>query len=273
MVGVSPSFFFSSFSTDFSVDDYKKGLENLKNLGFSSYQGEIFYENKLKEWENQASELLEVSQNLNISMSAFVSHFLIHYFETSQSLFSDDGYTQFQRVCSIVKKFENVNTLILPIGSFTSTGDFPTIEKAFFNRIKRYCEIAKNFNLQIALEILPHSLVGGVDGFLRLIEKIEIDNLGYNFDTGHANCSGEILSLIPQKLKGKIYSTHLKDNFGEKNLSLPPGRGSIDWKLLLKALKESGYNGTFDLEINSNQKNVDNDYSEGLNYLKSLGYK
>jgi sugar phosphate isomerase/epimerase len=74
------------------------------------------------------------------------------------------------------------------------------------------------------LEILPSAIVGGIDGFIRLCERLGTASLGLNFDTGHAWASKENLYLIPAKLGRQIVGTHLCDNFGNENLSLPRSR-------------------------------------------------
>ena len=50
-----------------------------------------------------------------------------------------------------------------------------------------------------------------------------------------------------------IKHVHLHDNNGDKDLHLPMGCGSIEWKKTLKTLKKY-YNGTITLEVFSKDK-------------------
>ena len=114
-------------------------------------------------------------------------------------------------------------------------------------------------------------LVGrGIDGFLRLCEHLGSDSLGLNFDTGHAWACKENLYLIPAKLGPRILGTHLCDNFGNENLLLRPGAGSIDWQRLIAALKVCGYNGTLDIEIVCKPDDTLREYGQGHTFIEAM---
>lgn len=274
MLGVSPSFFFSKYTTNFSIFDYIEGLDDLVSLGVDCFEGEIFKEEKIPEWEENAKLLKIAYEKKGLKMSTFVAHFIIKYTQTYESFFDDKCFEDIKRVCDIVKNnFDEVNTIVIPMGKFnfdTKMNDYDSLYKRVLFVIKKMANILKSYNLNLALEIIPNSIVGGVDGLIRLIEKTQCDNVGYNFDTGHAYCSGEILELIPNKLKNKIFGTHLKDNFGNDNLALPLGYGDINFKTIINVLKEKGYTGSFDLEFSSDRNNIIKDYSIGVNYLKQI---
>ena len=66
MFGTSPAYIFSLYTTDFTVDDYIKGLHKLKAAGFDGYQGEIFAEERLPEWEKGAKRIREAADSLGM---------------------------------------------------------------------------------------------------------------------------------------------------------------------------------------------------------------
>jgi sugar phosphate isomerase/epimerase len=269
--GVSPSYFFSAYGTDFTVEDYIEGIKTLPHLGFKSFQGEIFKPQEVENWYNKKEELYRVYKQENLTMSLFVAHFLIQSTRTLKDLKSAWGYDELKKVIEIVKTFSEVTTIVIPISPYEYNGEeYSEIHTALLNRFDTYSHIAKDADLNIALEIIPCSIIGGSDGLLRLIDSLKATNLGYNLDTGHAYCSGEVMSCLPLKLKGKIFGTHLKDNFGTDNLALPPGKGNIDFKTLLCNLQKSGYEGSLDFEIGSSKEDLFKDYKFGLAYLKSI---
>lgn len=274
MLGVSPSFFFSKYSTNFSIFDYIDGLDYLEKLGVDCFQGEIYKKEKINEWELNAKKLVKAYKEKDLIMSLFVAHFFIHYTENFDSLFDDSYLENMKRVCEIVKNnFHEVDTIVIPIGKYSVNDiheDYKKIRNRFIFVIERIANLLKGYGFNLALEIIPGSLVGGIDGLIRIIEETGCDNLGYNLDTGHAYCSGEILSLLPSKLKGKIFGTHIKDNFGDENLALAPGLGNIDFEKLLKSLTLNGYKRSLDLEISSDCENVIKDYSIGVSYLNRI---
>jgi sugar phosphate isomerase/epimerase len=134
-------------------------------------------------------------------------------------------------------------------------------------KIRRLLETAESGGLRMAMEIVPSSLLGGIDGFLRMCAELGSETLGYNFDTGHAWSSKELVSLIPARVGKRLYGTHLKDNFGTENLALAPGKGSISWDAVVDGLQASGYTGSWDIEIACPAENVEKEYGDAVNFL------
>jgi sugar phosphate isomerase/epimerase len=117
----------------------------------------------------------------------------------------------------------------------------------------------------------PLNIAGGYEGFLQILKGIESDRLGFLFDTGHAWAAMEDVAAIPTRVGGKIFGTHLCDNFGGESLKLMPGKGNINWKEVINNLKSSKYAGYYDLEIICSQEKVEEEYLTGLEYISSLG--
>ena len=271
MFGVSPAFFFSQYTTDFTVEEYIEGLDELKRLGLEAYQTEVFHPERLDEWLEKGAALYKRGEELGLTNSQFVAHFMLYTTKDEESLFSDCGYEDMRKIVEICKLF-NCKVITLPVGPYQITsapqiGDHEKIWKRFCEKISVYCDIAKEAGMVIGMEIVPGSILSNTDNLLRLISDTKKDNLGLNFDTGHAWSTKERIELIPSKLAGKIYGTHFKDNFGFENLPLPPGKGSIPWALVIDSLLATGYKGSLDLEIVSKKEEVAADYMFGKEYL------
>jgi sugar phosphate isomerase/epimerase len=84
---------------------------------------------------------------------------------------------------------------------------------------------------------------------LDLIEAVGAPNLGLVFDTSHANVQKLNLSSALHELGGRIWCTHISDNDGSGDQHRFPGSGNIDWGNVTQALRDIGYEGTFNLEI------------------------
>jgi len=84
-------------------------------------------------------------------------------------------------------------------------------------------------------------------------EKIleEVPGLNVHLDIGHCNINHpENLTENFFKIFGhKIVHLHFSDNKGERDDHLPLGCGNIDWKNIVKILKDFGYDSTITLEI------------------------
>lgn len=276
MIGVSPAFFFSTYSTDFSVDDYCDGLTLLKELGIEGFQLEVFHESRLREWTDRASRIQQKADELELTVTQFVAHFLLEATRTPRALLSDYGFDQMERVTEILESFPACGIVTLPLPTFEfSSEEIMTVElyERLWSRLRTkiltFSEIVERKGLKLALEIVPGSFLGGTEGFLRFINETGNTSVGLNFDTGHAWSSKEPIVTIPAKLKGRIYGTHLKDNFGNENMALPPGEGSISWETLIPSLTASGYSGSFDLEIAcDNPEDVPGSYKKGKSYIE-----
>jgi len=212
---------------------------------------------------------------LGLKATQFVAHFMMEAFSNREKLFSDAGITEMQSVLEIVGRYEECGIITVPLGAFEAPRT-PRIEdyRDFFDqcveKIRALLEMVEGSGQRMALEILPSAVIGGIDGFMRLCDRLNAVTLGLNFDTGHAWASKENLYLIPAKLGRQIQGTHLCDNFGNENLSLRPGAGSIDWPRLIEALRLSGYEGAFDIEIICKPEEARDEYDRARTFIASM---
>ena len=244
MFGVSPAFVVSRYGKQFSVEDFCQALEVVKELGFSGFQPEIFTKEALPDWINSGSKTIsKKAGELDLQASQFVAHFMMENFSTLEEVNSDSGLEDLKQVIEIVKHFENCKILTIPVGPFSIQWDqiqtmHPSwaldVKKRVVEKINKFLELIKESGLVFALEILPFSVVSGIEGFLAICHELNSPNLGINLDTGHAWACREIVPLLPFRLKDRIFGLHLCDNFGTENLSLAPGKGSIEWKPFMK---------------------------------------
>lgn len=275
MYGVSPAFFFSQYTTDFTVGDYASALHGLKNLGYDTFQIEIFHHGRIGEWTRDSGLIQERAADLGLRVSQFVAHFLLRGFENEERLLSDYGFDEIRLVLDILDNFPGCDLVTVPMPAFAldpaegySADRFRRLWDRLALKLGRLLEVVESSRRRMALEIVPNSLIGGIAGFERMCETLGSGTLGYNFDTGHAWSSKEAISLIPARLGKRIYGTHLKDNFGNENLPLAPGSGTIPWKSLLLGLLKAGYSGSWDVEIACPEADVEKEYAEALSFLK-----
>jgi sugar phosphate isomerase/epimerase len=275
-IGVSPAYFISRFTNRFTPDDVADSLGELARQGFYTFQLEVFDRENLDDWRARGAGIVRrQSTGHGLQASQFVAHFMLEDFADRQSLISNAAAEQMKKVLEIVDRFDECRVVTVPLPAFQAE-PVPTAEtyQRMFDRcvekVGRLLALVEDAGRRLALEILPSALIGGVDGFMRLCERVGTDSLGLNFDTGHAWACKENLYLIPAKLGSRILGTHLCDNFGHENLSLRPGAGSIDWPRLIAALKACGYNGPWDIEIACPPNSVAEEYGAGRRFIEAL---
>ena len=276
MIGVSPAYFVSKFSNRFSPNDVAAGLEDLPALGFSGFQLEVFHRESLETWARiGAAEIRRKSSDVGLKAHQFVAHFMLEGFADRQSLVSNAAVENMKVVLEIADLFDECRVVTVPLPAFdyqaaSNRDDYLFLFERCAAKVSRLLATVEDAGRRMALEVLPGAIVGGIDGFLRLCEHLGSDTLGLNFDTGHAWACKENLYLIPAKLGPRILGTHLCDNFGNENLSLRPGAGSIDWPRILAALSTSGYPGPWDIEIICQPHETAREYGTGRKFIESL---
>lgn len=82
-----------------------------------------------------------------------------------------------------------------------------------------------------------------------LIDAIDRPNVGICLDVGHAHVQGYEMSEAVRQCGERLIGTHIQDNDGTGDQHLAPTRGTIDWTAGIAALRQSGYEGLFNLEI------------------------
>jgi sugar phosphate isomerase/epimerase len=278
MFGVSPAYFISRFTDRFTCRDIAKSLPDLMKSGFQAFQTEVFHSSSLDEWRREGSFLIRKAADASgLVTSQFVGHFLLHAFESPEALASGFGIDETKKALEGMQNFPECTVLTVAIPPFSPTTPDRLTAQAwsgfrsrFVQKLARMLEITEQAGRRMALEITPGSLIGGLQGFLRLYEELGSSALGYNMDTGHAWSCKEWVPLIPAVLGKRIFGTHLKDNMQNENLALAPGQGSIPWRETLAALKASGYTGSLDIEFRCEPGQAIREYEQALNYLKPL---
>lgn len=84
---------------------------------------------------------------------------------------------------------------------------------------------------------------------IETVDALALPAVGFNIDTGHAVLHGMSPAEAIRLMGSRLATTHLQDNFGQRDDHLPPGQGSIDWEGTRDALLEVGYQGMFMVEI------------------------
>jgi sugar phosphate isomerase/epimerase len=276
MIGVSPAYFISINTSRFSPDDVAEGLEGLAALGFQGFQLEVFHRERLGDWlETGAVKVRKQSLELGFQATQFVAHFMLEDFADRQRLISNAAAEQMKKVLEIVDRFDECRVVTVPLPAFdcqaaSNRNDYLFLFERCAAKVGRLLAMVEDAGRRMALEVLPGAIVGGIDGFLRLCEHLGSETLGFNFDTGHAWACKENLYLIPAKLGPRILGTHLCDNFGNENLSLRPGAGSIDWLRLAADLKACGYKGPWDIEIICKPEEAEIEYGSGRKFIENL---
>jgi len=116
------------------------------------------------------------------------------------------------------------------------------------------CSFARDSGVMLAFE---NSGRTGIEMVRRAIDLIGSDpgatGMGICIDTGHAHRSctweGIPVAAFLEEFRDLIVEVHVDDNFGAKDLHLPPGEGTLDWAGVIPAIRSLPQDAVVCLEI------------------------
>lgn len=116
--------------------------------------------------------------------------------------------------------------------------------------VRELAEYADALGLEIAIELEPFhlSIVNNIDKMAEFLRDIDHPKARANVDISHLALAKNSADELA-KLKGRIAHVHLSDCDGKVHGDLPPGRGTVDFLPYLKALANSGFDGTISIEL------------------------
>ena len=125
-------------------------------------------------------------------------------------------------------------------------------EKAIWDRLvrtlKEAAPILEAGGVTFDIELHPGLIASTPEKAPRLIKEVGSKNVGVCLDFCHANVitKGDPVGMI-KALKGTVTCVHISDGIQVSGLHLPIGKGEIDVDACIKAVKETGFNGIWDL--------------------------
>jgi len=278
MFGVSPAYFLSRFTDQFTPAAMAGSLLDLVAAGFDAFQAEIFHAEAVDEWRVSGATLVDrAARECGIACSQFVGHFLLHAFESPEAIASPWGVEETEKTLEVMSRIHGCAILTVPIPRLplvdtrhlTPDGHAALCAR-MIDKLRRMLEITERAGCRMSLEMMPGSPWPGIHGFLRLAAEAGSATLGYNFDTGHAWSSKEWVPGIPALAGARVLGTHLKDNCQDENLALAPGAGSIPWPATLTALAACGYHGSWDIEFRCPAGDAAGAYARALQFIRPL---
>ena len=131
-----------------------------------------------------------------------------------------------------------------------------------FGEASKLCE---ETGVRIALENLTY---GVAEDFHALLSKLNTRWLGFCYDSGHANVSKQ--PELIERYGPRLAALHLHDNQGEKDEHALPGRGTVDWPRIMKALKNARYPKVVNFELMLRDQGSERDFVQDA-FVKCSG--
>lgn len=156
----------------------------------------------------------------------------------------------------------------------------------YIESLEKCMDICEDYGIKYTLEPHPYRYVRNSASMLRILDHLDSDAIGMNFDPSHLYPSGELPQIAVYELGENILHAHLSDNDAQTNAHWRPGKGKIDWKAVLRAFKDVGYDGVLSIELEDvpgvsrsgrfgggakgSTEELDMEYEKSKNYLTEL---
>ena len=250
MIGVS--------STQFSAYLFEEVIEEVAKV-FDHWEIFAEAEHRLPSIEARFRDLIP-SYKLSYSIHAPISDINI---ASLNERIREDSILE---ILTTAETAANLNIDLITIHPGLSSMAVPYMEEKAVEKAKRSLSaidrISAEYGVRIAVENMPAFpfMLGRTVEELK--ELIDMTNLGFCLDIGHANTTDQTDGLI-KEFKDRLINVHIHDNHGEHDEHLTLGEGSIDFKRIIESLK--GYTGNYVIESKSYPSAV-----ESQDYLRSL---
>jgi len=107
--------------------------------------------------------------------------------------------------------------------------------------------------VKIAVENLPRENLGRtLEEMHIMLDDTDRAKIGYCMDVNHFMSNDTLLKSL-EELGSRLVALHISDNDGRDEQHWLPGRGIIDWKGWLAALKKTGYSGPMMYEVSEDK--------------------
>lgn len=125
-------------------------------------------------------------------------------------------------------------------------------------KLKGYLEEAAKYDVGIAVENIPvfpdcpqyKFFSANVEDHIELIDSLNSPLVQACWDFGHANLMPYDMAEVIKKMGGRIKILHVHNNNEMCDWHVTPSVGTIRWDGVLAALKETGFSGPMNLELN-----------------------
>lgn len=228
----------------FSGKNVKENLITVKELG---YDGVDLFIEQMSEGE---LENLEATINdLELEVPLFVAIFLS---EQGVNLSDPNKKNRLESVEKFKKQVKVASVLgsKMPVGFIRGNMKKDELEPVYQERLadslKELSEYADSKGVKLVLEPINHFEINSflrVDQSIEFLHKYNLNKIELLIDTFHMNIEEASIEQAIKMAGTKIGHIHITDSNGRA-----PGDGHLDYKSILKAVKDTGYNGFLSTE-------------------------
>lgn len=140
----------------------------------------------------------------------------------------------------------------------------------FLEGLKECVEYSSKKKIYIILELYGDLICANTDEALEVFQELDSPWLGITFDIGHLYVQHIDLVNAIKKMAKYIFNVHIEDMMMHKHFHLALGRGEIDLKSCLRALRDINYQHFVCLELYTYKGDPEPAVQESMSYFAKL---
>jgi len=223
----------------FHGKDIKENLKVIKQLG---YDGVDLFTKQIR--DEDLIDIKTTIDNLNLEVPLFVAISLSHQ---GVNLSDSDEKNRLESIKKFKEqiKYASIFGSKMPVGFIRGNKEENEAESVYQKRLasslKELSEFADSKGVKLTLEPINRyeaNTLLRVDQALDFIDKYNLDKIELLIDTFHMNIEEFSIEGAIKMAGSKIGHVHITDSNGRA-----PGDGHLDYKSIIKTLKEVGYDG------------------------------
>jgi sugar phosphate isomerase/epimerase len=162
---------------------------------------------------------------------------------------------------------------IEPGGPIPEGKDREWATETFLAGLREVAERAETVGVDVLVEPEPDLLVETTDQFLDLMDRVDSDRVGCNFDAGHLYCVGEDPAEMVERLAPYTGHYHLEDIPADRRHEHTQlGDGAMDVEGFLEAVEATGYDGYVTVELYPYEETAVETARDAAAYLRERGW-
>lgn len=242
----------SSVFVNYSIEDTVKIVSSIGFDGLDIWGGRPhIYRNDLDK-----KRLIKLSKLLNdegITVPSFMPAFFRypHSLSNPNPIIRNDSI-DYMRECIYNAVQLNAQSVLLVPGRSLNGQSYDDAFSRLVESIFVINECAQSYDIRLAIEPVNHyvsDLVNTSADALKIITKVNSNNLSITLDTGHINLSSESIEDAINRSAELLQQIHINDNDGKTQQNLVLGEGTFNFVMFSNILKSIDYPGFLSLEL------------------------
>lgn len=248
----------------------------MKLLEDNVYQAiEIFYPYcqgvaQLQQYTSSVNEIKEKFPNVELVLH--LPHGLYNGLCLDEHL--NSGSLEIMKGGAVYAASFGIKKLTLHLGKVDKSIDRSIYVEKIKPILKDLCDFVKKYDQVVMIENMPgdNELGYSPEELYNIITGVNVNNLKFIFDTGHAHVSRYEDTSYLYLLKDYLYHIHYSDNDSSRDAHGRIGTGNIDFEKHFKALNDINYQNLHCMEViykdDSDLKNYATDFDKYISILE-----